>query len=98
MKPMDIIRVLFSQIFKNDNFGQTSLVSTYTESYEDTGTWFPDCLDYSDATVQNLFSNVCVSSVTIFDELFWRENVKQVYSIVTDWLSTLDESERRKIK
>ena len=38
------------------------------------------------------------SLVTIFDELFRSENVKQVYSIVTDWMSSLDESERLKIK
>ena len=36
--------------------------------------------------------------VTIFDELFQSEGVQQVYAIVTDWLSQLDECERRKIK
>ena len=36
--------------------------------------------------------------VIIFDELFRSENVKQVYGIVTDWMSTLEEKERRKIK
>ena len=36
--------------------------------------------------------------MTIFDELFRSENVKQVYGIVTDWMSTLEEKERRKIK
>ena len=36
--------------------------------------------------------------MTIFDELFHTENVKQVYGIVTDWLGSLDEKERRKIK
>ena len=37
-------------------------------------------------------------SVTLFDELFNTENVKQVYSIVTDWLAQLNEEDRRKIK
>ena len=32
LNPMELIRIFFSQIFKNDNFGQASLVSTYTES------------------------------------------------------------------
>ena len=47
------------------------------------------------------FRNLCQSKfllVTIFDELFRSENVKQVYGIVTDWMSTLEEKERRKIK
>lgn len=37
-------------------------------------------------------------SVTIFDELFRSEGVKQVYGIVTEWMADLDASERRKIK
>ena len=37
-------------------------------------------------------------SVTIFDELFRSENVKQVYAIVIDWLATLDDKERKRIK
>lgn len=36
--------------------------------------------------------------VTIFDELFRSEGVKQVYGIVTEWMADLDDSERRKIK
>ena len=47
------------------------------------------------------FRNLCQSKfflVTIFNELFRSENVKQVYGIVTDWMSTLEEKERRKIK
>ena len=37
-------------------------------------------------------------TVTIFDELFGSEGVKQVYGIVTEWLAGLDESERKRIK
>lgn len=36
--------------------------------------------------------------VTIFDELFRSEGVKQVYGIVTECMADLDVSERRKIK
>ena len=36
--------------------------------------------------------------VTIFDEIFKSENVKQVYAIVTEWLPTLEVKEQRKIK
>ena len=36
--------------------------------------------------------------VTLFDELFQTENVKQVYGIVLDWMDSLDDKERRKIK
>ena len=36
--------------------------------------------------------------MTIFDELFGSEGVKQVYGIVTEWLAGLDESERKRIK
>ena len=36
--------------------------------------------------------------VTIFNKLYHSENVKQVYGIVTDWLATLDENDRRRIK
>lgn len=40
----------------------------------------------------------CNFLVTIFDELFRSEGVKQVYAIVTEWMAELDDSERKKIK
>ena len=33
--------------------------------------------------------------MTIFDELFRSEGVKQVYGIVTEWLAGLDNAERK---
>ena len=36
--------------------------------------------------------------MTIFDELFASEGVKQVYGIVTEWLAGLDSADRKKIK
>ena len=40
----------------------------------------------------------CNFLVTIFDELFRSEGVKQVYAIVTEWMAELDDAERKKIK
>ena len=48
------------------------------------------------AVKRSFFKTHCL--VTIFDELFQSENVKQVYSIVTDWLASLDEADRKRIK
>ena len=36
--------------------------------------------------------------VTMFDELFGSEGIRQVYALVIEWLATLKEEDRKKIR